>query len=62
MIRVDISVCDECGTCISVCPENALLLVDLLSIDESKCISCGNCVAVCPYGALHILDDEKAQS
>ncbi len=62
MICIDVSLCDECGTCISVCPENALLLVDLLSVNESKCISCGNCATVCPYAALRMSSDEKDQS
>ena len=54
MVTVDKSQCDSCGTCISVCPENAILLVQDIYIDAQKCISCGACVSVCPFGALQL--------
>ncbi|MBN1307200.1 MAG: 4Fe-4S binding protein [Chitinispirillaceae bacterium] len=46
--------CDRCGTCISVCPCNALLLVDELRVIHDQCTRCGTCVAICPVGALEI--------
>jgi ferredoxin len=52
MIDVNLKLCDECATCISVCPVDAILLDVRIKIDEGKCISCGNCVSVCPMGAL----------
>ncbi len=52
MIQVDISLCDKCGTCISICPENAIVLSYFISIDTDKCILCSKCVDVCPVGAL----------
>lgn len=54
MLVINKEICDECGTCISVCPANALLLTDVLSVDASVCTSCGTCVRVCPFGALSI--------
>ncbi len=44
--------CDECGTCIAVCPVDAIVLDKLVSIDVLKCIACGRCIDVCPVGAL----------
>jgi Fe-S-cluster-containing hydrogenase component 2 len=52
MIIVNKSVCDECGTCVSVCPENAIVLAESLSIDNENCIRCCRCVDICPFGAL----------
>lgn len=47
--------CDRCGTCIGVCPSNALmLLTDHLVIEAGNCTGCGACVAVCPFGALSL--------
>ena len=54
MLIIDTEVCDECGTCISVCPANALLLTDVLFVDTSACTLCGTCVKICPFGALSI--------
>lgn len=55
MTAVDNDKCDECGTCISVCPNNALLLSDRLTISPEKCTSCAICIKVCPFGALNIV-------
>jgi len=49
------SLCLGCGTCQSICPEDAIRM-DLSqskglvepTIDKSKCISCGNCLDICP--------------
>jgi ferredoxin len=55
MLIIDASTCDLCGTCISVCPADALLLLsDALTVDPKKCTQCATCVKVCPFGALSI--------
>ncbi len=59
MITIDTSVCDVCGTCISVCPENSLSILKKLEIDPDTCVSCGKCVAVCPYAALDLIREKK---
>jgi len=59
MIDVNFKLCDECATCISVCPVDAILLDDRIMVDEVRCISCGNCVSVCPMGALTIAKRDK---
>jgi ferredoxin len=51
--NIDKDKCDRCGTCISVCPSNALLLLtDALVVDSGRCTGCGNCIQICPFGAL----------
>jgi|WetSurMetagenome_2_1015567.scaffolds.fasta_scaffold398514_2 ferredoxin len=55
--------CDYCGTCISVCPANALmLLTETLTVDSKRCTGCGVCVAVCPFGALKLVLSGTAPS
>lgn len=53
MIKINYEICDDCGTCISVCPRNALVFGDgeKLRVDD-KCVTCGLCVGVCPFAAL----------
>ncbi len=43
-------VCTQCGTCIEVCPENAIHKNELGAsiVDKSKCTNCGTCVSACP--------------
>jgi Uncharacterized Fe-S center protein len=59
MLIIDKSTCDVCGTCISVCPANALLLTEALEVDLQKCTLCGTCVKVCPFGALSVQNAES---
>lgn len=54
IVIVDKKLCDRCGTCIAVCPENALLLTESLSVDTTRCNQCGKCVAICPLAALSL--------
>jgi anaerobic sulfite reductase subunit C len=61
MIEVDSKLCDECATCIGVCPVDAIVLDKSIAVDQAKCISCGHCVAVCPMGAL-TLHEKHASS
>jgi len=54
MTAVDHKKCDECGTCISVCQNDALVLEMRLRVLEDMCTSCGACARVCPFGALSV--------
>ncbi len=57
-VIIDNKVCDGCGTCISVCPCNALILIKELSVSDKKCSECGRCVSICPINALKISKDD----
>ena len=53
MIIVNQQVCDLCGTCIGVCPVDAIFIERLkISIDSDSCINCSACKYVCPVDAL----------
>ena len=50
-------ICNGCGTCVSYCKEDAILIKDGISeLDEHKCISCGVCVLSCPFNLLKASD------
>jgi len=51
----DKNLCTRCGTCIGVCPTNALDVDDDLfpAIDPDACIQCGLCKRTCPGGEVN---------
>jgi heterodisulfide reductase subunit A-like polyferredoxin len=53
-LEIDNNNCDRCGTCVGVCPCNALVLAACLEVDRKRCTVCGTCVALCPAGALSV--------
>jgi len=53
MIHIYDELCSYCGSCVAVCPENIIDLVDLhLTIDQPECTHCAKCIKGCPVGAL----------
>jgi ferredoxin len=48
-----IHLCDQCGRCAEVCPEEAIHHDNgIYMIDEDKCTGCMTCVEACPHGVL----------
>jgi ferredoxin len=48
-------VCDLCGTCVGVCPENVIRMSAYnLSIDHEGCTRCSKCIWICPVRALEL--------
>lgn len=43
--------CNECGTCVKLCPVYAIHEDTPRKTDKEKCISCGRCIVVCPQKA-----------
>ncbi len=55
--KVDANQCLSCGGCVSVCPQDAIYLKNLIAyVDAKKCISCEICANICPIGAIHMED------
>jgi ferredoxin len=53
-IKVDISKCDACETCIDVCPSEAISMVDGHAyIDPDECAECLACIDECPNEAIY---------
>jgi len=44
--------CSGCGTCIDVCPIEAIRLENGKAIISLACNDCGACPRVCPEGAI----------
>lgn len=46
-------ICLACGGCISVCPQDAILMVTSKAVvTRDRCNSCSICVKTCPVGAI----------
>lgn len=45
--------CNECGTCVKLCPTQAIPADSPRKTIKHKCITCSRCVAVCPQKARH---------
>jgi len=53
MIIIDQQLCDLCGTCVGVCPVDAIIIEKQeITVKSDICISCSACVHVCPVDAL----------
>jgi pyruvate formate lyase activating enzyme len=52
--------CAQCGTCISVCPHEALSfdVNNHIVVDRQACQASGACVGACPEGALELIGRE----
>ncbi len=60
MIIVKDDLCDFCGTCVSVCPHDAIQLYESrLVIDSDRCTECLLCIQVCPLRVLEETENEK---
>ncbi len=52
--------CDFCGTCVAVCPHDAIELAEAeLQILDDRCTLCANCIQICPTRALEVNDEAK---
>lgn len=52
-MRINMELCDVCGSCVSVCPSDAIYVEEhRVRINEELCIKCGKCVIVCPFSAI----------
>ena len=56
--QVDHDLCTACGTCVDVCPFNALFMENEGSVlDWGKCMGCGVCAGQCPAEAISLVRD-----
>ena len=49
--------CLALGSCIKVCPVNAITKNEkgMIEVDKEVCISCGKCVTICPTGVMKMI-------
>jgi len=54
-VTIDKEKCTGCGSCVEICPVEALKLVDdKATVDPDTCIDCGSCVDECPVEAISL--------
>jgi ferredoxin len=59
-IRHNADKCDYCGTCVAVCPADAIELREFyLNILYDRCTACQRCIVICPIHALEAEDEVK---
>ena len=52
--------CMGLGSCVNVCPQHAISLVDgVAQVDPKKCVACGLCVKACPKGLIELIPESK---
>ncbi|MFV9690480.1 MAG: FAD-binding protein [Desulfobacteria bacterium] len=62
MISVDSEMCTGCGSCVDICPADAIELIDEKAVvNEDECQLCGSCEAECEAGAITIKSDKKSK-
>jgi Pyruvate/2-oxoacid:ferredoxin oxidoreductase delta subunit len=53
---IDRDTCTGCGSCLEICPPQAIVLKDDKAIIEAEfCEECGFCAAECPCDAIAIV-------
>jgi len=63
LISVEENKCDFCGTCVAVCPVDAIELFEAnIEILHDRCIDCDLCVWVCPIEVLHTEKPEMTRA
>jgi Fe-S-cluster-containing hydrogenase component 2 len=50
--RINENKCSGCGTCLDVCPTEAITMQEGHAVITMECIDCGACPRVCPEGAI----------
>ncbi|MBC7326354.1 MAG: 4Fe-4S binding protein [Moorella sp. (in: Bacteria)] len=52
--RVNEEKCTGCGSCVEVCPVEAITVEEVAVINADECLECGACVDECPNNAISL--------
>lgn len=52
MYEVNTDKCTGCGSCVDVCPTEAIEVRNGKAVIDMHCMDCGACPRVCPEGAI----------
>jgi len=65
LIEIDKEKCFSCGACVSLCPVEAITVVEDKSVDfdKEKCVgsTCSACVEACPVGAIKSVKQNNSE-
>lgn len=53
-VKVDMEKCNGCGSCVQVCPMDAIKVENDKAVVGDECVECGACVGECPREALSL--------
>ena len=57
MIRINEELCDGCGDCVRICPNDVIQVVDgKARVVGDFCTSCHSCESVCDKGAIEVVE------
>lgn len=58
------SYCVACGSCVKVCPMQAIAIYKgiIADIDDKRCAGCGKCAKECPAGAIDIRERDATNA
>lgn len=50
--------CVACGSCVSVCPRNAIHIASgiIAQVNRELCVGCGKCAKICPAAVITITE------
>ena len=52
--KVDIEKCTGCGSCVAICPVQAIKIENGKANIDSGCVECGVCLNECSFNAISI--------
>ncbi|OFY41742.1 MAG: 4Fe-4S ferredoxin [Bacteroidetes bacterium GWF2_40_14] len=60
VIKINESLCNGCGNCVSGCHEGALQMINgkAMMVSELYCDGLGACIGECPVGAIELIEKE----
>lgn len=58
LLLIDAEACIGCGVCVTVCPFDALSMVDEIAVVDERCTACRACIPECPVDALSLPERE----
>jgi L-aspartate semialdehyde sulfurtransferase ferredoxin len=66
LIEVDTQKCISCGSCVALCPVDAIAVADdkMIVFDKEKCVgsTCSTCVDACPARAIKSVKNTNSEN